>query len=160
MRNPHKPRADEITRRDPLPRFGATVDLFAAIDAGDVSAVAARLDERVTGRVQFPDGSSFSFTSRPELLDQIMPVRREFLATGLRVATTLTNYDADASAAGIIASIDLQRRWSGDAIAPTLHRGHATLAWSGATGTWLVVRWLVTWEMGRLQSGDFSKIGQ
>ncbi len=159
MRNPQKPNPNAITRREPVPRFGATLDVFESIDAGEFGAVSARLDERVTGRVCFPDGSVVAFASRTEFLDQVVPAVRSIQRAGVRLSTQITNYSVDVSEVGVISSIDLQRHWHAEGSVPVVHRGHATLVWNGASGTWLIVQWLVTWELGRIQSGDFSKLG-
>ncbi len=145
MRAPRRITSSSSTRRDPTPRYGATLDLIAAFDALDLPKVLSFFHDELRGSEHSPEGTC-TFSSRAEIVPQLVELFEWTRAAGTQMQTTITNYEASKDATSVIASIDLFRAWEGAPARPKL-RGHATVVWRIAEGEpSTITHWRVTWE--------------
>ncbi len=156
MRSSFKSQLSSITRRDPVPRFGATLDVFAALDDNDVNAMLAYLAPDVVGSVRLPDAAVMTFGSRAEYEATFGTLMNALRASGVRCRTKIVNYDASTNATTVLASVDLDRVWDVDGARLRLC-GHGTIVWARGDEGMKIVQWRVTWEKAREQSGDWSR---
>jgi hypothetical protein len=155
MRARQKSNASSITRRDPVPRYGATLDIFHALDANDLASILENLAPDVVGSIRLPDESAITFASRDEYIATIGVITEGLRAAGVRSRTKVTNYHATSDGTMVLVSIDLDRIY--DVHSTHAHlRGHATIVWAIGSEGMKIVQWRITWERVREQSGDWS----
>lgn len=156
MRAPRKTGPRSLTQRDPMPRYGLTLDIFAALDQNDLAGVIPHLADDVHGSIRLPDGMVAEFRSRSEYVEKIGLVVSGMRAAGVTSRTKITNYDASDDPCTILASIDLMRLYVAGSLRVHL-RGHATFVWSKGEEGHKISQWRITWEKDREQSGDWTR---
>lgn len=138
-----------VTRRDPLPRYGATLDLFSALDRGDFATFLGMLHEEVTGRIELSGGTVIEFGSRDELALRARPHLDRMRNKGA-TATRLGNYDASLDAPFVIARFEVDR---------SQQHGRAKLVWHVAPGVDArVIDLELHCDCEREQSGDWTTL--